>query len=72
MSQENINKATLLLASGDLDKAIVAFEVACAMAAMGTQVNMWFILYGINSIKKPTGFFSRRKWTLPKKTFTWS
>lgn len=66
MTQANGNKATLLLISGELDKAIPAFEVACAMAAMGTQVNMWFIIYGINVIKKPVGFFSRKKWTLSK------
>ncbi len=67
MTQENSNKATVLLASGDLDKAVLAFEVACGMAAMGVQVNMWFIIYGLNVIKKPTGFFSRRRWALSKK-----
>jgi peroxiredoxin family protein len=65
---EPSNKATVLLLSGELDKAIVAFEVACGMAAMGTQVNMWFIFLGLNVIKKPTGFFSRHRWGLSKKT----
>ena len=64
---EPSNKATVLLLSGELDKAIVAFEVACGMAAMGTQVNMWFIFLGLNVIKKPTGFFSRHKWVLSRK-----
>jgi peroxiredoxin family protein len=58
--------ATILLVSGELDKAIVALEVACAMAAMGKQVNMWFVLYGINVIKKPASIFSSSKWKLSK------
>ena len=66
MADKDPDVATILLASGELDKAIVALEVACAMAAMGKTVNMWFILYGINVIKKPGGFFSRRKWRLSK------
>ncbi len=52
-SKDNITKsATVFLVSGELDKAIAAFEVATGMAAMGVKVNMWFILYGTNSIKK--------------------
>lgn len=56
------NKATIMLVSGDLDKAIVAFEIAAGFSAMGISVNMWFILYGINCIKKPKNFLSRSKW----------
>ena len=53
--------ATILLVSGELDKAITAFEVALAMAAMGEQVNMWFIFYGVNAIKKPRSLLYRFK-----------
>jgi len=61
-SDTNLKKsATILLVSGELDKAITAFEIATAMAAMGIQVNMWFIFYGINSIKKPKSLISRLK-----------
>ena len=56
------NKATILLVSGELDKAILAFEIAAGMAAMGTEVNMWFVLYGVNCLKKPRSLFSFRKW----------
>jgi len=35
------NKATILLVSGELDKTILAFEIAASMVAMGTEVNMW-------------------------------
>jgi peroxiredoxin family protein len=55
-----------MLVSGELDKAIVAFEIAAGFAAMGITVNMWFVLYGINCIKKPKSFFSRKKWFPPK------
>lgn len=66
MTEANKNSATILLVSGELDKAVVALEVACAMAAMGKQVNMWFIIFGINVIKKPVSFFSLKKWRLSK------
>ncbi len=61
MSDSSIkNKsATVFLVSGELDKAIAAFEVATGFAAMGVDVKMWFILYGINSIKKPRSLGGR-------------
>ncbi len=58
----NNKRATVFLVSGELDKAIAAFEVATGFAAMGYQVDMWFILYGINSIKKHKGFVQRLKY----------
>ena len=63
MNKEDTNKksATIFLVSGDLDKAIAAFEVATGFAAMGVEVKMWFILYGINSIKKQRSFPIRVK-----------
>ena len=61
------DKATVMLVSGELDKAILAFEVAAGMAAMGTEVSMWFVLYGVNCLKKPRSLFSFRKW-FPKKS----
>ena len=61
------DKATILLQSGELDKAILAFEIAAGMAAMGTEVNMWFVFYGVNCLKKQRSIFSLEKW-LPKKS----
>ena len=55
-----------MLVSGDLDKALVAFEIATGMAAMGTEMTMWFTLYGVNCLKKPRSLFSPGKW-LPRK-----
>ncbi len=56
------NIATIFLVSGELDKALPAFEIAAAMAAMGISVNMWFIFYGINSLKKPQNLVQRLKY----------
>lgn len=60
--QIDTNKGTLMLVSGDLDKALVAFEIATGFAAMGMEINMWFTLYGVNCIKKPRGLFSLSRW----------
>jgi len=61
MPKTKANSATILLVSGELDKAIPAFEVALALASMGDHVNMWFIFYGVNSIKKPRSLIYRFK-----------
>ena len=55
-------KATLLLLSGELDKAIAAFEIAAGMAAMGMEVQMWFLLFGTNCLRKPLARLSPRRW----------
>lgn len=55
-------KGTILLVSGELDKAILAFEIAAGFQAMGMQVSMWFVLYGANCLMKPRSIFSPSKW----------
>ncbi|MEI7841930.1 MAG: DsrE/DsrF/DrsH-like family protein [Gallionellaceae bacterium] len=55
-------KGTILLVSGELDKAILAFEVAAGFQAMGMQMSMWFVLYGANCLMKPRSVFSFSKW----------
>lgn len=61
-------KGTILLASGELDKALVAFEIAAGFQAMGMEMSMWFAIYGINSIKRPRGRLSLAKWLHRKGT----
>jgi peroxiredoxin family protein len=56
---------TLLLVSGELDKAILAFEIAAGFQSMGMQMSMWFVLYGANCLRKPRSLFSLSKWTAP-------
>lgn len=56
------NTGTLLLLSGELDKAIAAFEIAAGMAAMGMKINMWFLLFGTNCLRKPKARLSPLRW----------
>ena len=51
-------KATILLQSGDLDKALSAFIFANGYAALGIEVKMWFMLWGYNCLKKRKSLFS--------------
>ena len=51
-------KATILLQSGDLDKALCAFIFANGYAALGIEVKMWFMIWGYNCLKKRKSLFS--------------
>lgn len=44
---------TLVVFSGDLDKAIASFIIANGAAAMGGKVTMFFTFWGINILRKP-------------------
>lgn len=46
---------TMVLFSGDLDKAIAAFIIANGAAAMGKPVTMFFTFWGLNILRKPEG-----------------
>lgn len=48
-------KMTLMVCSGDLDKALAAFILATTAASMGMQVSMFFTFWGLNIIKKNEG-----------------
>lgn len=48
------NDKTMVVFSGDLDKAIAAFIIANGAAAMGRKVTMFFTFWGLNILKKPT------------------
>lgn len=54
-------KATILLHSGDLDKALSAFIIANGYAALGVEVKMWFMIWGHNCLKKRRRLFSFRR-----------
>lgn len=55
-------KGTIMLVSGELDKALTAFQIAVGFQAMGMDVSMWFVFYGINCLRKPRSAFSLGKW----------
>jgi peroxiredoxin family protein len=48
-------KLTLVVFSGDLDKALAAFILATTGASMGMEVSMFFTFWGLNIIKKNEG-----------------
>jgi peroxiredoxin family protein/rhodanese-related sulfurtransferase/TusA-related sulfurtransferase len=49
------NDKTLVVFSGNLDKAIASFIIADGAAAMGRRVTMFFTFWGLNILRKPTG-----------------
>ncbi len=52
VSAQSKNK-TLVLFSGDLDKALAGFIIANGAAAMGSKVTIFFTFWGINVLRKP-------------------
>lgn len=55
MDEPKKEKLTLVVFSGDLDKALAAFMIATTGASMGMEVNMFFTFWGLNIIKKNKG-----------------
>jgi peroxiredoxin family protein len=49
------DKMTLIVFSGDMDKALAAFNLAIGGASMGMEVSMFFTFWGLNVIKKNEG-----------------
>jgi len=47
------NNKTMVVFSGDLDKAIAAFIIANGAVAMGSKVTILFTFWGLNIIRKP-------------------
>lgn len=45
-------KATMVVFSGDLDKAIASFIIATGAASMGKDVTMFFTFWGLNILRK--------------------
>ena len=49
------DKVTLVVFSGDFDKALAAFNIAVGAATMGMEVDMFFTFWGLNIVKKNKG-----------------
>ncbi|MDO5095224.1 MAG: FAD-dependent oxidoreductase [Peptostreptococcaceae bacterium] len=60
---------TMIVFSGDLDKAIASFIIANGAAAMGNKVNMFFTFWGLNILRK-NGFVPTEK-DFISKMFGW-
>ncbi len=46
-------KKTIIVFSGDFDKAMAAFVIANGAAAMGDDVTMFFTFWGLNILRRP-------------------
>ena len=46
------NKATLVVMSGDMDKAFAAFTIATSCAAAGMDTTLFFTFWGLKAIQK--------------------
>ncbi|MDH7504289.1 MAG: DsrE/DsrF/DrsH-like family protein [Verrucomicrobiota bacterium] len=52
-TQPPADKVTIILFSGDLDKALAAFVIANGALAMDMKVTMFFAFWGLNVLRKP-------------------
>lgn len=48
-----LKEKTLVVFSGDLDKAIASFIIANGAKAMGNEVTMFFTFWGLNVLRRP-------------------
>ncbi len=49
---ETNNKVTMVVFSGDMDKAMAAYIIATGAAASGMEVTMFFTFWGLQTLKK--------------------
>ena len=66
---DNNERVSIVLFSGDLDKAMSAFIIATGAAATGMQVDMFFTFWGISVLRKK-GAKTQGK-SLVEKVFGW-
>ncbi|NTW02822.1 MAG: hypothetical protein HGA19_16340 [Oscillochloris sp.] len=62
------DRVSMVIFSGDLDKAIAALIIATGAASMGLEVSMFFTFWGIGAVKKREKIFSGKN--LLEKGFT--
>jgi peroxiredoxin family protein len=62
-------KLTIVVFSGDLDRALAAFMLATTGASMGMEVSMFFTFWGLNIIKKNEGGIASKG--LMRKMLNW-
>lgn len=70
---ETVDQMSIILFSGDLDKALAAFVIANGALAMDTKVTMFFAFWGLNVLRKenatapPKDLLSKMfGWMMPK------
>ena len=55
-------RVTIVLLSGDLDRAMAAFIIATGAAAMGMKVTMFFTFWGLNMIRRKGASNQAKDW----------
>jgi NADPH-dependent 2,4-dienoyl-CoA reductase/sulfur reductase-like enzyme/peroxiredoxin family protein/rhodanese-related sulfurtransferase/TusA-related sulfurtransferase len=60
---------TIVVFSGDFDKAMAAFIVANGAASMGSKVTMFFTFWGLNILRKPEAVAAEKN--LVERMFGW-
>ena len=55
-------KLTIVMFSGELDRALSGFILATTAASMGMEVSMFFTFWGLNIIKKNEGGIRSKGW----------
>ncbi|HXF92919.1 MAG TPA: DsrE/DsrF/DrsH-like family protein [Nitrospiraceae bacterium] len=63
------DKVTIVLLSGDMDRAMAAFIIATGAAAMGMEVTMFFTFWGLNVIRKDGATTTAKDWL--RRMFGW-
>ena len=63
------DRVTIVVLSGDMDRAMAAFIIATGAAAMGMQVTMFFTFWGLNVIRKQGATSSAKDWL--RRAFGW-
>lgn len=53
VAQVKSKEKTMVVFSGDLDKAIASFIIANGASAMGNEVTMFFTFWGLNVLRRP-------------------
>ena len=62
MSEEKKRGVTIVVFSGELDRALAAFNIANTAAAMDLPVTMFFTFWGLGVIKKEEGKVGSGNW----------
>jgi len=63
------DSVTIVVLSGEMDRAMAAFIIATGAAAMGMKVTMFFTFWGLNIIRKQGTTSSAKDWL--RRAFGW-
>lgn len=69
LQEKKTDTVTIVVLSGDMDRAMAAFIIATGAAAMGMKVTMFFTFWGLNIIRKQGATSSAKDWL--RRAFGW-